>query len=90
MCCKCAQPKRDFRTALKFTLKKEMGIEISKFETDLEEDPFLKLGFGINAYFDLILNLARLTAFISIVFLPVLGIYSSYDFSHGKPMASLN
>jgi hypothetical protein len=70
-----------------------MGMSMPKSELNLENDPFLRLGkscefflikmarlgFGMNAYFEIIEQLIYMMVFISIVTIPAMYIYSSYN-----------
>jgi len=57
-----------------------------KSDLRIEQDPFLRTGFGINAYFDIILQLTYMMLFISIVTLPCMMIFARYDTLAGKGM----
>jgi len=52
---KCLPKKKNFKLSLKHALLKEMDIKFSKNkEIKALKEPFLLLGYGINAFFDLI------------------------------------
>jgi len=56
-----------------------MGL-YSKKEDDEEpvsNDPFLLLGYGVNAYFDIMFEIMKMMLMISVVCLPLLYVYSS-------------
>lgn len=66
-----------------------MGMKIPKSEEQLIEDPFLILGYGINAYFDMMRELAQMFLIITLFFIPVYMWYLSNNFLHtdsGNPM----
>jgi hypothetical protein len=69
------KPKPDFRHALRKTLLEEMEIKIPKSETQLIKEPFLMLGYGINAYFDLLLSLMYMFIVITIACTPIYIVY---------------
>jgi len=84
-CC-FGKPKRSFKLALKRSLREKLGITMPKSDLRIEQDPFLRTGFGINAYFDIILQLTYMMLFISIVTLPCMMIFARYDTLAGKGM----
>jgi hypothetical protein len=47
-----------------------MDIRISGTEKENEADPFLRLGYGMNAYFGLMVKLIYLMLFVSLFALP--------------------
>jgi len=78
-CC-IGKPKRNFNLALKNSLRQKLGITMPKSDTKLEQNPFLRMGYGMNAYFDLIINLMKMMGFISVVAaMPAMVIYDSYS-----------
>lgn len=50
-----------------------------KSDLRIEQDPFLRMGFGMNAYFDLIKQLTWMMLFITIVTIPAMMIFAKYD-----------
>lgn len=75
---KCRKaPKKDFDHALRTTLLKELGLKVPKSELELIEEPFLRLGYGVNSYFDIMLQMVYLFSFISIVCLPIMYCYQT-------------
>jgi len=77
--CRCClrKPKKDFRLALKKSLLKKMDMKMPKTDMKLEEDPFLRLGFGMNAYYDTLKYLMVLMLLLFVFSLPSVFIYSS-------------
>ena len=57
----------------------DMGLKMSKAEDELIENPFLILGFGINAYFDMMLQLCEMFVIITIFFIPVYAWYANVE-----------
>lgn len=53
-----------------------MDLEIPKSDRDIEQEPFLLFGYGVNAYFDLTLSLLQMFLVISVLCVPVMAIYS--------------
>jgi hypothetical protein len=49
----------------------DMSLHMSKSEDELIENPFLILGFGINAYFDMMMQLCELFLVITVFFIPI-------------------
>ena len=77
---KCRKARKpDFRYALRKTLLEEMQIRMPKSETQLQNEPFLRLGYGVNAYFDIMLSIFYMFTFISLVCLPMFHLYSTND-----------
>lgn len=61
-----------------------------KSELAIEEDPYLLMGFGMNAYFDIMKQLIFMFFWISVFFVPVFYIYSSYDGLKNAPYYPLD
>jgi len=76
---KCRKRKPDFRHSLRKTLLEEMGIRMPKSENQLIEDPFLILGYGVNAYFDIMLSLAYMFLTLCVFCIPVYYVFSHND-----------
>jgi hypothetical protein len=77
---KCRKARKpDFRYALRKTLLEEMQIRMPKSETQLQKEPFLMLGYGVNAYFDIMLSIFYMFVFISLVCIPIFYCYSQND-----------
>lgn len=70
-------PKEDFDHALRTALMKEIGLKMPKSELELIKEPFLRLGYGVNSYFDIMLQIFYLFTFLSFVCLPMFYVYSS-------------
>ncbi len=56
---------------------KDLGVKMPKNEEQISQDPYLVLGYGINAYFDILYSLSLMFVCITIFCLPVYWIYSS-------------
>lgn len=80
------KPKKDFRLALKKSLLKKMEIKVPKSDIQLEKDPFLQLGFGMNAYFDTLWYLMIMMMLVCVFSFPTMYIYKSYDGIKGDAM----
>ena len=77
-CC-CISRRKNFREAMKRSLRKKMALRISKSDTQIEEDPYLLLGFGMNSYFDIMLNLFCMMVLASFFAVPLMIIFSRYE-----------
>ena len=75
-CCSKKNKKPDFRKNLKYTFLKEMKIPIPKANKRADADPFYLLGYGVNAYMDIIASLMRMMCFITVLVIPLLYAYS--------------
>ncbi len=84
---RCRKPKPDFRHALRKTLLEEMKIKMPKSEAQLIQDPFLILGYGVNAYFDVMKSLAWMFFFITLFCLPL---YYMFAFNDAQGLKVLN
>ena len=73
---KCKKKKPDFKHALRKTLLEEMQIKMPKSESQIIEDPFLILGYGVNAYFDIMLSLVYLCLTVTLFVIPLYWVYS--------------
>jgi hypothetical protein len=50
--CRCGRKeKKNFKIALKKTIRNELGIPVPKGDKNISSNPYLLLGFGFNAYF---------------------------------------
>lgn len=79
LCCCCLKKrKKNFNMALKRAIRRKLSMTIPKADILLEEDPFLMLGYGMNSYFQVMVQLMVLTALISFVMLPFMGTFSTF------------
>ena len=76
---RCCKAKPDFNHALRKTLLKDMAIKMPKSDSELVEKPFLILGYGVNAYFDIMLSLVWMFASITIFVIPLFYAYSQNE-----------
>lgn len=68
--------KPDFKNAVRKAILSEMGLKkVPKSWDELAKEPFLRLGFGIIAYFDVMLNLVWMFLAISFFSLPLFYYY---------------
>jgi hypothetical protein len=59
-----------------------MDIKFSKSEAKALNEPFLYLGYGINAYFDLMLSLIYMFTAITIFSIPMYYAFSKNDIDY--------
>lgn len=67
----------------------EMNMKVPRSEDDLIENPFLILGYGINAYFDMMRELSNMFVAITLFFIPVYMWYKGNP-AHALEKDSLN
>ena len=77
--------KKNFRFSMKKALRKKMGMEIPPTDLDIDKDPFLRLGFGMNSYYKLLRQLSVLFFMLSIFTMPLMIMYSSYQGLEDQP-----
>ena len=53
-----------------------MELKVPTSDEAISQDPFLVLGYGINAYFEIISSLFWMMTLISFVFIPILAVYA--------------
>ena len=56
---------------------KEMDLKLPEGEEDIRKDPFVLLGYGINAYFDILYYLLACFTMLTIFSLPIYYLYAS-------------
>lgn len=66
-----------FLNGLKKSLMNELDFKIPKNDLLIENDPYLSLGYGVNAYFDLLFQLMTMFLVISVICLPIFFIYGT-------------
>lgn len=61
-------------------------------KTDVQKDPFLLLGYGVNAYFASMLHMAKMFAMVTLFCLPIYAVYSKNEAKafEGGSMYALN
>ena len=70
--------KSNFNLNLKSALLKEMGFKVPKGDAELENDPYMLLGYGVNAYFDVLYALSMMFVTISLMAIPIFFVYGSH------------
>lgn len=61
--------------AVKHSLLDKLGVKYCKHEAKQIKKPFLLLGYGINAYFDLLQQLVYMFLMITLFSLPIYYLY---------------
>ena len=78
-CCLLKKRKRAFKAGLKAALRKKLGMKFRRSEQQIEDDPFMLLGYGLNSYFSVVLQLMVMMGLIHLLSLPLMMTYASYD-----------
>lgn len=76
----CRKVKPDFRHSLRLAILNSMGIKMPKTDHFIDKNPYLLLGYGVNAYFDIMAQLGYMFCAITIMMLPLFMIFVS---NHG-------
>ena len=63
--------KKPFKHKLQQTMLAELGIKMPKSEETVQEDPYLILGYGVNAFFVILLSLCSMFCCISLFAIPI-------------------
>ena len=63
--------------SLKEALLKEMKLDPPESDAHIQRDPFILLGYGVNAYFDILYYLCCCFVFVTIFSLPIYSLYSN-------------
>lgn len=71
--------KKRFDFALKRSLRKNLGLPVSNSDKRLEEDPYLMVGYGLNSYLQIMIQLLIMMGIISVIMLPSLLELSSFN-----------
>jgi hypothetical protein len=73
----CFKKRKDFKNALRESFLEELGIKIPKGDKEITDNPFLLLGYGINAQFDIMLSMVYMFICITIFCIPVYYVYKN-------------
>lgn len=76
-CCFMKKRKRTFKLGLKRALRKKLDLKVPKSDLMIEEDPFLLLGYGMNSYFQVMVELLVMCSLICLVAIPLMMVYAS-------------
>jgi len=75
-CCLPKQ-KRKFKLGLKRAIRNKLDIKVPKSDLLLEKDPYLLLGYGMNSYFEIMVELMIMCGLICLVTIPLMYVYST-------------
>ena len=75
---------------LKSSLRRKLDMSVPKSDLRIEEDPYLQLGYGMNAYFQIVLQLMCMVFCIMLVTVPMMMIYSTHEGLIAEPGYSFN
>ena len=78
ICC-CCSPKKRFKQGLKTALRRKMQLRLSKSDAKIEANPYLLLGFGMNSYFEIMLNLMCMMLVASCFALVLMARFAQHD-----------
>ena len=56
-------------------MSKKLDIKIPKAEQDIDDEPFVMLGYGVNAYFNILKYLGIMFFMITLFSIPIYTIY---------------
>lgn len=84
--CRRKRKKPDFKHALRTAILRKMGTKMPKNDRETIEEPFLLLGYGVNAYFETLLKLGCMFSIITIFCIPVFCFYYSSNMSTMKSL----
>ena len=76
--------KRSFKQGLKASIRSKLGIPLSKSDKLIEKDPYLLLGYGINSYFQIMIQLITLFIILSCMAIPLMVFYSQFSGTYGQ------
>ena len=66
-----------FKIGLKKAIRNKLNIKVPKSDERVDKDPYLLLGYGMNSYFTVMVQLMVLCALICIVAIPLMSIYAT-------------
>ena len=82
--------KKSFEGALKRAIRRKLELSVPKSDLRIEEDPFLLLGYGMNSYFQVMVELMVMVGLISLVTIPLMGTFASFNALEAYPGYSWN
>ena len=91
VCASCLKGSRslNYRKNLRKALLEELGLKPPENEQNIQEDPYLILGYGVEAYMDIMISLAKLYAMLTIISIPLILIYIQGSALDGSSLATL-
>lgn len=87
LCC-CCLPKRKrlFKNALKHSIRKKLDIKVPSTDKAIEKDPYLLVGYGMNAFFETLRQLFTMMLFISFFAVCLMITYSQFSGLEGTKL----
>jgi hypothetical protein len=76
-CCLLPKRKRTFKLGLKRALRRKLELKVPKSDLQLEENPFLLLGYGMNSYLKIMVQLTVMCFMICFITVPLMMTYSN-------------
>ena len=78
-CC-CCLPKRkpSFDLALKRAIRRKLEVTVPKSDQRIADNPFLLIGYGMNSYLQIMVELMIMVGLISLVTIPLMMTLSSF------------
>ena len=64
---------------LKSALRRKLEMKVPRSAQKIEDDPFILLGYGLNSYFSVVVQLMVMMGLIMLVSVPLMLIYASCD-----------
>ena len=78
ICKRCKKKEKpSFKHSMRLALLSELDLPAPENDEEIEEDPFLLLGYGLNAYFDVLVSAMNMFLVLSIASAPLLWYYSN-------------
>lgn len=79
------KPKPPFKHQLRMALLNEMDLLLPENAEEIEEDPYLLLGYGINAYFEILIYCFQMCIWLTVFTMPLMYFYSNnhVNYFHG-------
>ena len=76
--------KRSFKRALKKSIRKKLEIPVEKSDIVIDKNPFLLLGYGINSYLGVMLQLLAMMLMISCLAIPLACFFATFSGTKGQ------
>ena len=89
-CCCLPKRKKSFNLALKRAIRRKLELQVPKSDQRIEDDPFLLLGYGMNSYFQIMVELMIMVGLISLVTIPLMMTLSSFGALEQFPGYDMN
>jgi hypothetical protein len=78
ICRRCkGRTKPSFKHSVKLALLSELDLPLPENDEEIEEDPYLLLGYGLNAYFDVLMSAVWMFLVLTVASMPLYYFYSN-------------